>query len=66
MSINHLKVQILESIGSLDQIQSEKVLGFIRQVLRSRESSEDYVNFKQRAMEEIQRALDGSRDPQTA
>ena len=57
MSINKLKVQILQSVGNLDQVQSRQVLDFIRRVLQSREDHEDYQNFKQRAMEEIQLAL---------
>ena len=66
MSINQLKVQILESVGNLDLVQSEKVLTYIRQVLRSRQGNEDYLHFKQRAMEEIQKALDNRQDPQPA
>jgi hypothetical protein len=66
MSINKLKVQILESVGNLDHLQSEQVLNFIRQVLKSRQDSEDYLNFKRRAMEEIQIAIDKNRGPQLA
>ena len=50
MSINELKIQILESVGGLDQVQSEKVLDYIRRVVRSRGDKEDYLNFKRRAM----------------
>ncbi len=49
MSINELKVQILESVGGLDQTQSKKVLDYIRRVVRSRRDHEDYHNFKRRA-----------------
>ncbi len=66
MSINKLKVQILESVGSLDQLQSQQVLNYIRKVVRSRSGQEDYSNFKKRAMKEIQIALDNNRDPQAA
>ena len=66
MSINKLKVQILESIGNLDQPQSEQVLSYIRQVISSRQGKEDYLNFKRRAMREIQGALNHHRDPRTA
>ncbi len=66
MSINELKVQILESVGGLDQVQSEKVLGYIRRVVRSRRDQEDYLNFKRRAMEEIQVAIDKNSDPRAA
>jgi hypothetical protein len=66
MSINKLKVQILESVGNLDHLQSEQVLNFIRQVLKSRQDCEDYLNFKRRAMEEIQIAIDKNQGPQLA
>lgn len=66
MSINQLKVQILESVGNLDQLQSEQVLNFIRQVLKSRHDREDYSNFKRRAMEEIQIAIEKNQGPQVA
>lgn len=56
----------MESVGNLDLVQSEKVLNYIRQVLRSRQGNEDYHHFKQRAMEEIQKALDNRQDPQPA
>jgi hypothetical protein len=62
MSISELKIQILESVGGLDQIQSEKVLDYIRRVVRSRGDQEDYLNFKRRAMEEIQIAIDNNSD----
>lgn len=66
MSSTELKVQILESLGGLDQLQSEQVLAYIRTILNSREEQEDYANFKQRAMDEIQRAINQSRGPQAA
>jgi hypothetical protein len=66
MSINSLKVQILESLGGLDQLQSEKVLDYIKRVVKSRRDNEDYGNFKQRAMEEIQLAINNNSDPQAA
>jgi len=62
MSISELKIQILESVGGLNQIQSEKVLDYIRRVMRSRGEKEDYLNFKRRAMEEIQIAIDNNSD----
>ena len=66
MSINKLKVQILESVQNLDQVQSKQVLDYIRRVMRTRQGNEDYLNFKQRAMREIQVALNNNQDPQTA
>ena len=62
MSISELKIQILESVGGLNQIQSEKVLDYISRVMRSRGAKEDYLNFKRRAMEEIQIAIDNNSD----
>lgn len=64
MSINKLKVQILESIQGLDQVQSKQVLDYIRRVMQTRQGNEDYLNFKQRAMQEIQVALNNNQDPQ--
>ena len=64
MSINKLKVQILESIQGLDQVQSKQVLDYIRRVMQTRQGNEDYLNFKQRAMQEIQVALSNNQDPQ--
>ena len=66
MSINKLKVQILESVGNLDQMQSKQVLDYIKQVLRSRHDREDYLNFRQRAMKEIQLALNENKGPRAA
>ena len=62
MSISELKIQILESVGGLNQIQSEKVLDYISRVMRSRGATEAYLNFKRRAMEEIQIAIDNNSD----
>jgi hypothetical protein len=64
MSINKLKVQILESIQGLDQVQSKQVLDYIRRVMQTRQGNEDYLNFKQRAMQEIQIALNNNQDTQ--
>ncbi len=58
MSISELKIQILESVGGLNHLQSEEVLNYINRVQRSRQDQEDYLNFKRRAMEEIQVAID--------
>ena len=66
MSINKVKVKILESVGGLNQIQSEKVLNYINGVVKSRQDHEDYRNLKRRAMHEIQVAIDNTRDPQVA
>jgi len=66
MSNTELKVQIVESLGGLDQLQSEQVLAYIRSILQSRKEHEDYANFKRRAMNEIQKALNPHRGPQAA
>ena len=50
------KLAILESLNTLDQIQMEKVLVYIKEVLR-KEKGKDDGRFKQQAMEEIRRAL---------
>ena len=66
MSTTELKVRILESLGGLDQLQSEQVLAYIRSILNSRKDEEDYANFKKRAMDEIQHALNKNSGPQAA
>lgn len=60
MSSTELKVRIFESLEGLDQLQSEKVLAYIRTILSSRQDVEDYANFKQRAIQEIQQALNSN------
>ena len=66
MSTTELKVQILESLGGLDQLQSEQVLAYIRSILHSQKDEEDYANFKKRAMDEIQHALNKNSGYQAA
>lgn len=66
MSTTTLKVQILESLGGLDQMQSEQVLAYIRTILHTRKDVEDYTNFKQRAINEIQHALNKDQGPKAA
>lgn len=66
MSTTELKVRILESLGGLDQLQSEQVLAYIRSILNSRKDEEDYANFKKRAMDEIKHALNKNSGPQAA
>ena len=58
MSISELKIRILESVGGLNHLQSKEVLDYINQVQRSKRDQEDYLNFKRRAMEELQVAID--------
>ena len=57
MNTVHIKGEILESLGILNQSQTETVWQFIRALLHTRQEEEDYAHFKQRAMTEIQKAL---------
>jgi len=49
--------EILHSLKSLDAAQSEKVLDFIRGLLRSHHQERYYQRAKNQAMEEIRQAL---------
>jgi len=50
------KLAILESLDAMDQVQMEKVLQYIKEVLKQ-EQSTDSRRFRQQAMEQIRRAL---------
>ncbi|CAN5159354.1 hypothetical protein BH09BAC3_BH09BAC3_17280 [soil metagenome] len=50
------KLAILESLDAMDQVQMEKVLQYIKEVLRQ-EQANDSRRFRQQAMEQIRRAL---------
>jgi hypothetical protein len=50
------KLAILESLDSMDHIQMEKVLLYIKEMLQSRPNA-DKRHIRQRAMEEIRHAL---------
>jgi hypothetical protein len=50
------KLAILESLDSMDNIQMEKVLHYIKGILR-KERTVDSVRFRQQAMEQIRHAL---------
>lgn len=50
------KLAILESLDAMDQVQMEKVLQYIKEVLRQ-EQATDSRRFRQQAMEQIRRAL---------
>lgn len=50
------KLQILESLNSLDQTQTEKVLAYIKDVLTPK-SEVEYKRNKREAMKEIRQAL---------
>ena len=51
---NSPKLAILQSLDSMDQVQMEKVLDYIKGVLQP---SSDYRSFKKEAMKEIRKAL---------
>lgn len=54
------KIAILEALTEMDNIQAEKVLDYVRQLLRTKGS--DYHSFRQEALREIRSALRKSRD----
>ena len=54
------KLQILESLGALDQTQTEKVLAYIKEMLAPRNEAEHKRN-KREAMKEIRKALSTGR-----
>ncbi len=51
------KSQILESLNALDQVQSEKVLAYIKNLLHLPQDEASYHKFKREAMKEIRQAL---------
>jgi hypothetical protein len=53
------KLQILESLSSLDQTQTEKVLAYIKDMLTPRDAAER--KHKREAMKEIRQALNTER-----
>ncbi len=53
---NSSKLAILQSLDAMDQVQMEKVLGYIKDVLKN-PVGHDYQNFKKEAMKDIRRAL---------
>jgi hypothetical protein len=50
------KLAILESLDAMDHVQMEKVVAYIREVLRQESFNEDRQR-RQRAMEQIRKAL---------
>jgi hypothetical protein len=51
------KLQIMESLGHLDQAQSDKVLAYIRTLMNSPREDVKYKRWKSEAMKEIRMAL---------
>jgi hypothetical protein len=56
------KLQILESLNALDKSQTEKVLAYIKGMMKAPNAEEiEYKRSKREAMKEIRQALNGSR-----
>jgi hypothetical protein len=53
----HQKIRIVESLDSLDQVQAEKVLGYIRDLLYTPKEELMYQRFKREALKQIRKAL---------
>lgn len=65
MTIINQKHEILESLNSLDQGQTEKVLDYIKGLLYAPKTEADYKRFKQDALKEIRQALGKTRKRKT-
>ena len=61
MTAFNQKHQILESLDSLDEGQTEKVLEYIQGLLSNPQHDADYKQFKREALKEIRQALGNSR-----
>jgi hypothetical protein len=57
MTTIHQKHAILESLDSLDQTQTEKVLGYIKSLLYSSKDDATHQKLKREALKEIRQAL---------
>lgn len=57
MTTINQKQEILQSLSSLDAVQSEKVLDFIKGLLPGYENDLRHQHLKSRAMKEINQAL---------
>ena len=57
MTSFHKKHQILESLDSLDQSQTEKVLAYIRTLIYTRQDESSHQRLKREALKEIRLAL---------
>ena len=57
MTIDSQKQQILQSLKSLDALQSEQVLHYIKALLEEQQNSLRHQKMKRKAMKEIGRAL---------
>ena len=61
MTSFHQKHQILESLDSLDQGQTEKVLEYIRSLLYIKKDEASQQRLKREALKEIRQALGNDR-----
>ncbi|HET9487285.1 MAG TPA: hypothetical protein VFO54_07625 [Chryseosolibacter sp.] len=57
MTTSHNKLEILQSLNSLDAVQSEKVLDYIRGLLQHPQQDFHRHYFRRKAMKEIGQAL---------
>lgn len=57
MTMNYRRLQILESLSTLDPNQSEKVLEYIKGLSVRNSDEATYKQFKLQAMQEIRSAL---------
>jgi hypothetical protein len=60
------KHQILESLNSLDQSQTDKVLEYIKGLLYTKKDEANYQSFKREALKEIRQALSQKRKLKTS
>jgi hypothetical protein len=51
------KLAILESLDTMDHVQMEKVLQYIKDILRQEQATYNSRRFRQQAMEQIRLAL---------
>lgn len=51
------KLAILESLDTMDHVQMEKVLQYIKEILRQEQLTDNNRRFRQQAMDQIRHAL---------
>lgn len=54
------KQAIVQSIDAMNASEMEKVIGFIRELSQGQEVNRSYIEFKKRALNEIQEALNST------
>jgi hypothetical protein len=62
MTLFHQKHQILASLDSMDQGQTEKVLEYIKSIMYSKKKEASQKYLKREAMKEIRQALGDDRN----